>query len=152
MLILIYSGTAYRETFWLEPQGWRGCSSPISLALFIKAFRIAMTIIQSIWDKGSPCRTPCHSSVWCWINLPGTPFIKACCGGTQKIEHHANLKPYSNWSNLPINKIFLFLLSFSLCIQVEFEVKFGDVIVDIIIKTHCDFLIIFYRSGHHVSK
>ena len=41
-------------------------------------FRIAMTIIQCIGDKGSPCHTPCHSS--------GTPFTKACCGGSKKIE------------------------------------------------------------------
>jgi hypothetical protein len=119
------TSSVYRETCWLEPQDWRGCSSLISLALFIKAFRIAMTIVQSIRDKGSPCCTPCHGSVWRWINLPGTPFAKASCGGSQKIEgpiysstpwKFETLFQIFNWSNLPLNKIFLFFCSLSLSV------------------------------------
>jgi hypothetical protein len=42
----------------VDTQGWRGCSNPISLALFIKAFRTSITIMKSIVDKGSPWRSP----------------------------------------------------------------------------------------------
>jgi hypothetical protein len=50
--------------------------------------------------------------------------------------HNGKLNSYFSWSILPLSKIFCF---FTLCIQVEFEVKFGEVTSDIIIKTHCDF-------------
>jgi len=66
----------------LEPRGWRGCSNPISLALFIKAFRTSMTIMKSIVDKGSPWRSPLR----CWINLPGTLFTKILV-----VEDHRSL-------------------------------------------------------------
>jgi len=66
------TSSAYREIRCPSLPLVNGCNKPSPYALVNRLFKTSMTKINSIGDRGSPCRR----SRWCPITSPGSPLTK----------------------------------------------------------------------------
>jgi len=66
------TSSAYREIRCPSLPLVNGCNKPSPYALVNRLFKTSMTKINSIGDRGSPCRRP----RWCPITSPGSPLTK----------------------------------------------------------------------------